>query len=71
MLARFPLKPFTAITLGSRVSLRSRDFTSSRAKGVFIKAKLLASILISVEVLILYLLRDNLYKIVKYLLLSS
>ena len=53
------------------MSLRSRNLASSKAKGVFMKAKLLALVLMRVEVLIPYLLRDNLHGIVKCLLLSS
>ena len=59
------------MALESRITFKSRNFANLRVKEMFIKVKLLALVLMSVEVLILYLLRDNIRRIVKYLLLIN
>ena len=53
--------------LGIYIILTFKNFKSSKAKEVFIKVKSFTSVLISIEVLILYSLRDNIHKTVKYL----
>ena len=57
--------------LEMRIGLMLRNFESSVAKDLLIKAKPFASVLTSADDLTLYSLRDRVHKIVKCLLLIS
>ena len=61
-----PSNARTNISWGSRVTLTFRNLAALMVKEEFIKAKLFTPILTSIEVLILYLLRDIIHRIVKY-----
>jgi len=63
-----PSNTRTDIRLGSRITLIFKNLVVSIANKALIKAKPFTPVLISVEVLILYLLRDIVYRIVKYFL---